>query len=606
MLQELLQKVWEHGLSPEKRETLKKWGIAGAALGFAAVLAAKREQEIKAYERNQSRIRIRLIVLLQLVVLTVVVVISRWLGLTRTMWLTGSLVYFVLCLALAWYIWRVAVADTFNVGRKRFPHSPAWFWRCSWIITLLLNFSGLAWFLVRLDEFGWPVVLPFAGVSLLTGLIIWIISVNAIKVEYTPWFSWGVGATAAALLAGWCLGTYVSRAKRSPRPALQNERGRTQELQRRASWASLPGWTRVLDNRPMEIALLLSGGGYRAAVIHAGVLEALDQHCVPIGYLSTVSGGSIIGAHYALGIKPSRFKDRLIAAAPGLPDDLVDIGSTFRHLFSPTWSTADTYAKHFKNVFFGTTTLNDTGDNPRLLINVTDIEAKPDEAREILFKSANAQLNATSLAEAVAASGAFPGAFQAKALEWLPASGTGTVERRRFVDGGVVENLGLTGLDRYAKSSGREEFVPELVIISDASKRGDAKRISRKTGVATLMTRSLDIGYDFTIGLIDQTIGSKNFVLMRSSKQALQPLFEEATFTSQITGKQQAGKVVVAEVAGYDTLQELLPEEVEKAYWVGQTLGEHSWRTIDKLRAARAKDQGNTCPKAAEPAADRP
>jgi predicted acylesterase/phospholipase RssA len=265
-------------------------------------------------------------------------------------------------------------------------------------------------------------------------------------------------------------------------------------------------------------------------------------------------------------------------------------------LFSPTWSTADTYAKHFKNIFFGSSTLDDTGDYPRLLINVTDIEAEAKLAREILLKTDNFELNATLLADAVAASGAFPGAFQAKALAWSSVSGQSGVTRRRFVDGGVVENLGLTGLDKYLKTFAAQETEPDIVIISDASKRGRADKISQKASAVRLITRSLDIGYDFVLGLIDQTIGLEKYVLMRSSEEAVLLQFQKVTFTSKITGKQEGGNIVVSEVAGYDTLKELVPEEVEKAYWVGQTLGAHFWNTINKLRTTRAKDKENFCP----------
>ena len=56
----------------------------------------------------------------------------------------------------------------------------------------------------------------------------------------------------------------------------------------------------------LRVAVTLSGGGYRAAVSHAGLLAGLDAHCVPVHVLSTVSGGSIAGAAYALGVPPAR------------------------------------------------------------------------------------------------------------------------------------------------------------------------------------------------------------------------------------------------------------------------------------------------------------
>ncbi len=53
-----------------------------------------------------------------------------------------------------------------------------------------------------------------------------------------------------------------------------------------------------------KIALSLSGGGYRAASFHLGSLEMLNELKLleSIKVLSTVSGGTITGASYALAI----------------------------------------------------------------------------------------------------------------------------------------------------------------------------------------------------------------------------------------------------------------------------------------------------------------
>jgi len=52
----------------------------------------------------------------------------------------------------------------------------------------------------------------------------------------------------------------------------------------------------------MKIGLALSGGGYRAAAFHLGTLRKLDQlkHLHKVDVLSTVSGGSIVGAAYVI------------------------------------------------------------------------------------------------------------------------------------------------------------------------------------------------------------------------------------------------------------------------------------------------------------------
>jgi predicted acylesterase/phospholipase RssA len=63
------------------------------------------------------------------------------------------------------------------------------------------------------------------------------------------------------------------------------------------------GWPDV------RVGLALSGGGYRAALVHAGVLSALEAMHVRVRNLVTVSGGSIFGSFYAAGGEPKAFAD---------------------------------------------------------------------------------------------------------------------------------------------------------------------------------------------------------------------------------------------------------------------------------------------------------
>jgi len=54
-----------------------------------------------------------------------------------------------------------------------------------------------------------------------------------------------------------------------------------------------------------KLGLALSGGGHRAAFFHVGVLARLAELGLlrPVQVISTVSGGSIIGALYYLHVK---------------------------------------------------------------------------------------------------------------------------------------------------------------------------------------------------------------------------------------------------------------------------------------------------------------
>jgi predicted acylesterase/phospholipase RssA len=69
----------------------------------------------------------------------------------------------------------------------------------------------------------------------------------------------------------------------------------------------------------------LSGGGYRAALLHAGVLAQLEKIGVPVAALSSVSGGSIIASFYASGGSPERFQDAVRDGRFNLKRELVNL-----------------------------------------------------------------------------------------------------------------------------------------------------------------------------------------------------------------------------------------------------------------------------------------
>jgi predicted acylesterase/phospholipase RssA len=63
--------------------------------------------------------------------------------------------------------------------------------------------------------------------------------------------------------------------------------------------------TTQANDSPVRLGLALSGGGFRASLFHIGVLARLAELDLlkHVAVLSTVSGGSIIGAHYYLKVK---------------------------------------------------------------------------------------------------------------------------------------------------------------------------------------------------------------------------------------------------------------------------------------------------------------
>jgi hypothetical protein len=216
-----------------------------------------------------------------------------------------------------------------------------------------------------------------------------------------------------------------------------------QERERRT--VALTAWKK--SERP-TVALALSGGGYRAAMTHAGVLWALDQAGIPVKALSTVSGGSIVGAAYALGWTPERFVERLCSGAPGLPNMLLNFYPFMANLVTP-WSSGDTYWLHFYLTFFHYHTLADTGP-PDLIVNTTHYR----RGQRVAFWRTDPP-GGPRLAELVAASGAFPVAFDPV-----------RIGGEYYMDGGIVENLGVEGLAQYLKPT---QETPPLMLVSDLS-----------------------------------------------------------------------------------------------------------------------------------------
>jgi hypothetical protein len=324
------------------------------------------------------------------------------------------------------------------------------------------------------------------------------------------------------------------------------------------------------------VAVTLSGGGYRAAAIHAGVLWALDQAGVAVGVLSTVSGGSITGANYAIGRTPQQFRDRLAAGRPGLPDDLFNFVHFFAGLVVPGWSTGDTYRLHFDRVYFRGRSLADTR-GPVLVINATDQST----AHRAAFWPARA--GREPLAGLVAASGAFPVAFDPVRLS--------DGSERLYVDGGVVENLGVDGLGQYLAAEPQAP-TPSVLLISDASAEPQSRAATLKSGWLEAATQAMEAQY---VSLHERifafyTAGGPGAPYDRNSGTPLQQPYRSAAerlwpgrrgpvaiFILSPTSPAERGHFAdqphrIARVAGLSTLAELSPTEVHEAFWAGARL----------------------------------
>lgn len=242
---------------------------------------------------------------------------------------------------------------------------------------------------------------------------------------------------------------------------------------------------------PLRLGVSLSGGGFRAALMHAGVLAALEELRTPIAGLATVSGGSIIGGFYVLGGRPTDFRDAVADGRFNATRDLVDAQNLLRlpcpgHVplvdMEVLWwcahSRVDVQANLLDRVLFDGKRVTHLerdrqrdGDwwtkPPWWVIGVTDLlrgeaigisadgvfrraHATPGRGlhREQLHRdpssvrfhnvSSARDIRDRRVAELVTMSGAFPGAFGSSDLEIV--GGT----RFQVVDGGVTDNLGYS------------------------------------------------------------------------------------------------------------------------------------------------------------------
>lgn len=310
-------------------------------------------------------------------------------------------------------------------------------------------------------------------------------------------------------------------------------------------WASLSAMDRVFQDPPVirsgniespagmrtdlagkRISLALSGGGYRAALLHAGVIMQLSELGVPITNISSVSGGSIIGSFVATGGDPADFAEAVRAGRFRLKRELTSALMLPRWLFPfSNYSRRDVHAAMLRRVLLPPEAVSQNG--VELLVALTDLAhaasvgvmrdgymfAGPTTSRFFRKASAISMDDLGDLADIVAISGAFPGAFPPKRvtarLTLNPvdiATSSNTVDLDLILtDGGVRDNLGLNLLEAVhdhargesSTSSTWQGFRPgrqwaqDLILVSDG---GAAMQIaSHVSGSLAEVMRAIDV-----------------------------------------------------------------------------------------------------------------
>ena len=237
------------------------------------------------------------------------------------------------------------------------------------------------------------------------------------------------------------------------------------------------------------IALCLSGGGYRAMMFHLGVLWRLNEAAMlpMLARVSSVSGGSITAGVLAMNWAQLAFNDagvakkfdsRVVEPLRAMAGTSVDVASVLVGIGLPFTSVSDRVVKAYRKHLFAKTTLQDLPDQPRFVINATNLESgvlmrfsKPYLADYRVGRINEPDL---PLAVAVAASSAFPPVLSPCTVDlehedWITEEGndlTGDEFRNeiRLSDGGVYDNLGLeTAWKRYS-----------TILVSDAGSHIEA------------------------------------------------------------------------------------------------------------------------------------
>lgn len=256
----------------------------------------------------------------------------------------------------------------------------------------------------------------------------------------------------------------------------------------------------VIDGKPKRIGLAMSGGGFRAAAFHLGVMQQLQTLGLldKIDLLSCVSGGSIAGATVALNWA-SATKLQLLDTY--LRTRSVAVSSFMAGSLDPFASRLDKLADSYDDDLFKHNTLSALSNGPRLYLNATNLAT----GNLFFFVAGGGGLAEIGehelgvvpapdfpICKAVAASSAFPPVFPPLRLgpeAYSPAS----VEYVTLTDGGIYDNMGVNPLLR-------DRNALDYIIVSDGGKPFTNSSQPTESG-AIVLKAALDIMMEQIRGL---------------------------------------------------------------------------------------------------------
>jgi len=216
-----------------------------------------------------------------------------------------------------------------------------------------------------------------------------------------------------------------------------------------------------------NLALCLSGGGYRAMVFHVGALWYLNDagYLPKLDRVSSVSGGSIAAAvlatrwsqlRFDAAGKAAAFDDLVVAPVRHLASTTIDSPAIAEHMIHGQ-PVNPLVIKSYADLLFGEATLQDLPDRPRFVINATSVQtgalfrySKPYLAD---YRVGRVMAPRRAVAEAVAASSACPPWLSPASLDFSKEVWTDLVlddcgkppftTEVVLTDGGIYDNFGL-------------------------------------------------------------------------------------------------------------------------------------------------------------------
>lgn len=264
-----------------------------------------------------------------------------------------------------------------------------------------------------------------------------------------------------------------------------------------------------------RIGLALSGGGFRATLFHLGMIRFLrDANMLPnVTHITSVSGGSILGAHLVLNWSrytgtPEEFdsaaaeilrfvqldiRNRVVRRYP-LAMPLRALRKLARLRPYRQFTRTGLLEYHYEKLLFGDTCLFQLPERPRLYMLATNLSEgclcaftrdgllmqRRQPGQRMRFELIHTGL--ATIPMAVTASSAFPGFFPPIELHAEDVGANpGQFDRLAFTDGGVYDNLGVRMFRCLERSWMARELRLERDDLSDMEQLQRALEDSEKT-----------------------------------------------------------------------------------------------------------------------------